>query len=681
MASFPASIARVPNLLLSQLQLSNIQRTSTDLFRVQTELSTGRSINRPSDDIVRAAAISILDERLERASQRMSNLDTASRQLDLIDQALGEANDLILEAKNIASEQSNFGTSAEERASQAVVIDSLIRQLFNLVNRDSVSGNLFAGSTPGRTALESLGGGYLFNAEGDRLLTDLGAADTVPVTLGGDSTIGGLVTRYEGLVEIVPELDADTRLADLLGARRLGVQTGEALLSINGGANLRIDLRRADTAGDVADRIERAIRDAEAESGTTVLGAGGVSLDADGFVFDLAPGATLRFADTLGSFTARDLGLAGEPAFDLTDAAGQGAGVEPKLTLLSAIPNLGGPLGSIRVTNAGRTAVVDLSQAQTVQDIRNALLDTGLGVDLEIDPTGRRLVLVNEFSGPSDRALSVEEIPGSNATAARLGIRTLDLTTPIDRFNGGVGVRPVPETPDPITGLPNPIYSRDFTVTLGNGFSFSVDLREGDLLSVDTLLSAVNTQADAALTGAGLPTNLFTAGLDADGANGLVFTQAPGLGGPLTVARENNSLAFADLGLHEALYDPTTGTLRTSDPAKVRVENVFTYLLDLKDALERNDTLGISLAGTGLEGEVDRVAQARALVGGHARQLESATRLQEDRIVLDEATRSQLRDTDFAEAATRFSLLQTQLSASLQVTAQQNSLTLLDFLG
>ncbi|MEO0483919.1 MAG: flagellin [Planctomycetota bacterium] len=681
MASFPASIARVPNLLMSRLQLSNLQRTNVALFDVQTELATGRAINRPSDDIVKAASIGVLDERLERAEQQLSNLDTAQRQLDLLDQGLGEVSDLILAAKNLASEQSNFGTSAGERASQAVVVDSMIRQLFNLVNRDSVSGFLFGGATPGAQPLNELGAGVVFGGEGNELLTDLGAADTVPITLGADNTLGGLVARFEGLVELVPELTRDTRLSDLLGARRIGVEQGEVLLSINGGASVRVDLSQADTAGDVEDIIERAIRDQEAALGAPVLGPNGVGIGADGFTLDVAAGATVRITDVLGGFTAQDLGLSAEPAFDFDAGNGQGLDVAPALTELSGLPDLGAPLGSIRIKNAGRVAQIDLSNAQTVQDVRNAIAGAGLGVDVEIDRENRRLILVNEYAGTTAESLSVEEVPGGGETASLLGIRTFDLSTPIERFNAGRGVEIAPQRPDPITGLPSFEFSRDLTFTLGDGFAFSVDLRDEDMVNVQTLVARINDQANDALTAAGRPTTQFSAGIEADGANGLVFTQDPAFAGQLEVTRENNSPAFDDLGFDRAAYDAATGTLRTEDTARVRVENVFTFLYDLKAALLVNDTDGIALAGGGLEGEVDQVAQTRALVGGLAQQTRAAVRLQEDRIVLDEQTRSELRDSDFAEAASRFSLLQTQLEAGYQVTAQQNAQSLLDFLG
>lgn len=82
-----------------------------------------------------------------------------------------------------------------------------------------------------------------------------------------------------------------------------------------------------------------------------------------------------------------------------------------------------------------------------------------------------------------------------------------------------------------------------------------------------------------------------------------------------------------------------------------------------------------------MEQFVGRVAQERAVVGGYARRIDQELLLEEGRRTVDLTTRSRLLDTDFAEAATRLSLLQTQLAAGLQSTVAATSRTLLDFLG
>src|SRR5262245_63835789 len=115
MSSIPSNISRVPNLLASQLFYANLNRSSLSLLDLQSQMATGKSINRPSDDAVRASAIAVLDDHLERADQRLRNLSAADGTLSLLDTSLGEASDLVLEAKNIATSQIGATTDPQTR--------------------------------------------------------------------------------------------------------------------------------------------------------------------------------------------------------------------------------------------------------------------------------------------------------------------------------------------------------------------------------------------------------------------------------------------------------------------------------------------------------------------------------------------------------------------------------------
>src|SRR5205085_11130744 len=107
----------------------------------------------------------------------------------------------------------------------------------------------------------------------------------------------------------------------------------------------------------------------------------------------------------------------------------------------------------------------------------------------------------------------------------------------------------------------------------------------------------------------------------------------------------------------------------------------FTHLIDLRDALRTNNTSGITLAGEDIGNSSSALVDLRGQVGGFAKQVDAATARETERATLDQQTRSELQDTDFTAAATRFSLLQTQLQAGLQMTALAHSRSLVDFLG
>lgn len=687
MGSIGTHYARVSNLLTSQSALAQLTRTNLGLFRTQTQLATGRAIGRYSDDAVKAATVSVLDDQLERAEQRARNLQHATSSLNVLDAALAEASELILQAKSIASTQVNVGSTPQERQQQAGVVTSLIENLFNIINRESVAGAVFGGETPGMRPMQELLGGYRYAARGEGLITDLGLQAAARITIGAGGTIGGTSARVEGQVDLDPVLTATTRLTEVAGARGLGVTLGNIEFAFNGGPRLAVDLTSVDTAGDVARAIEAAIRDYEQSSGTQVMGPGGVSFQGGSFTIDVVPDAggnavPLNFFDIGSGVTARDLGLTDGNGMAFSDASPGGMDVQPRITWrtpISALAALTDVLGTIRINSMGQTRVVDLSGAQTVGDLRNLIEGTGLGLRVEINADGTAFNIVNEVAGARGQAMSIEEISGANLTATRLGIRSLSTSTRISDFNDGRGVQLVTGSIDPVTGLPDPGRDVDFTITLGNpaGTTFNVDLRPQDMATVQTLLDRINAQAAAA--GVSVPAD-FVATLG-DGANGIVLLQNAGFANAIRVQDQNNSPAAGQLGLLAGAYDPATSTFRAEDNAKVRVDNLFTNLIDLRNALLDDDTSGITLAGGMLETFVDRLAQARALVGGYAARVDSATRRQEDQNVLDERMRSELRDLDYSEAAVRLSLLQTQFQAGLQTTALLQSRSLLDFLG
>lgn len=679
--TLPAGINRTTSILSAQIALGHIGRTGTALLRVQEQVSTGRAILRPSDDSVKAATIGALDDRIERSSQITRNLSHAAASLGVLDSAFSEANTLALEARSIASEQVNLTASPSERAQQASVIDQMLRSLFDVSNRTSVAGHIFGGSVTSVPPVQNFNAGYLFRGDGNGLSTDLGVATNVPITFGQGNPIVSSSTRVRGSVDLNPNLTADTRLTDVRGARGLGVQTGSIEFSISGGPRVSLDLSNADTLQDVADQIESAIGAYETANSVTLLGPGGVSVGNQGIDFDIASGS-LAFFDVSSGVTAADLGLL---SGTFTTGSGNGEPLDPELTWttpVSALAGVTGSLGSLTISNLGRTATIDLSAATTLQDVRNTIEASQVGVRVMINDAGTGIDILNDASGPSSTALSISETATGNLTASRLGIRSLTSATRIDDFNFGRGVSVVDGVTNPVTGQIERDLNTDIRFRLGDSANtvIDIDLRPQDMITVQTVIDRINSEAATQLAAAGIPTSAFTASLSST-TNGLTFTQDASFTGTIRVEPRNNSGAAEQLGLSTGTYDALSATFTGQDKAKVRIDSLFTHLMDLRDALRGNDVAGIGLAGEGLETSISAMAESRGLVGSYAQRVDSATTSEEDRRVLDDTVRSTLRDTDYSLAATQLSLLQTQLEASIRVSNLSSSLSLLDFLS
>jgi flagellin-like hook-associated protein FlgL len=325
-------------------------------------------------------------------------------------------------------------------------------------------------------------------------------------------------------------------------------------------------------------------------------------------------------------------------------------------------------LGTIRLQNAGQTRDLDLSAAQSVQDIVNLVKGLNLGIRVEIDPDGKRINFINELSGSPARAMSVGEF-GGGTTATELGVRSFTTDTLLSDFNGGVGVQIRTGSVDAITGLPDPAADIDFTITVKDGRSFDVDLE--NVTTVQDVLDQIN----AAAAGAGITPAEFTAGLATNG-NGLMLSDNT-VGTTTSVVAKNNSYAAVDLGIAGTF---TSATFAGQDRATVAVESVFSHLAALRDALLANDERGISLATGKLDDDIERVASTRAGVGVRSQRVSDATTREEDLKLQDTSLKSQVQDLDYTEAAVRFTALQQQLQAALTTAARTNSLSLLDFL-
>ena len=657
MSTIPGSIARVPNLLSSRMMLGNLTRTNTSLLDLQSQLATGVRVLRPSFDPVASATIGSLDFALELRAQHLRNLQQADSMLATVDQSLGDINDLILEAKGIGLSQIGVGSDSATRANQAQVVDSIIQSLVDIANRDQSGIHFFGGEATSGEPLSEMFGFYRYTGFGESMMTDLGMSSGVGITVSAEDALGTMSSRMRGLVDLNPDLSSETLLSDVRGARSLGIEASSIMVDVNG-TQLTVDLSDANTVGDLVTSLQTAIKTVDVFASVSIQ---------DGALAITPTLGPITFSDTDTGTMASDLGLNGTFLSGVTTA---GLDLDPKLTEQTTISDLSGvsfPMGSIRIENGGQIREVDLSGVTTIGELQNTIESLQIGVRVELDDDGRRLNFRNELSGAS---MSISEV-GGGTTATELGVRTFSGATQLSDFNGGRGVGSVTGGFDPVTGLPDPQLDMDFQITLSDGTNFAVDI--SGALTVDDVLASI---ADAA-TGAGLtlPAD-FEVGLNPDG-NGIFLSDGTGGAGALSVERLNNSTAAQDLGI---LGTANGAILAGSDQAQVASDGLLTHLIQLRDALLADDESGIAFATEQLDADTLRAAEARAEVGVRSRRIADSLAREEDRSVQDQALRSNVRDLDFAEAATKFALLEQQLQASMATISRTQQLSLLDFL-
>lgn len=645
MAINPVNVSRVSQSLRTDFALENFRRTQLDLFREQNRIATGRRFVAASEDPVAATRALDLSQALARNVQFEKNLTHADAMLASADSALVEVNDLLIQANTLASQNISNLTSAEERSAVAELVAGIRVQLQTVGNRQVNGRYIFGGrATTSPPFVDALGGiGYVGDTR--ELVTAISEDFTTPLTVPGHVLFGALSAHIASNVDLSPRLTESTRLEDVAGATNSGIRRGQLVFNEPGEVGaFTADLSGANTIGDVIARINQA-----AEAAGSGLRA---SIGDYGLI--VTPGSRpVSIHDTSTGLIASDLGiLTRTPTTNIV----MGASLQPRLTRLTPVSALagGGNLdlsSGLQITNGGRTVTVDLSEAQTVQDVLNRINNSGLYVSAQINEAGTGIDVFNQVSGTS---LSIGENGGT--TAGDLGIRTLDRVTPVDRLNGGRGLNLDPE-------------ADDLRIVTADGTELSINLDGVETLGdVIELINASSTTA-----GAPVRASLSTTG------NGIVLTDSSGGSGTLQVISLNQSTAAQDLGL-TTLTQGENNERVGADPNPVRTVGVLTALIDLEAALRSDDTRLIGFAGQRLDEIVEEVTRTHGVIGARSQSMRQKLNQVEQAVTSTTVLLSEIQDIDYAEAITKLQAASTQLQASLQTNALLLNLSLLDFL-
>lgn len=638
-------VTRVSQSLQTFTLLNQLRANSLRLFQEQQRVSTGEQLLSVSDDAIAATRIARINQQLKSQDQILANLNHADSQLTAADSALTDVAELLIQASRIASEQAGNLQSAEERQSQAVIIDSLINQLVDVANRRHEGRYIFGGRRIDQPPLDTEFGRVTLQGDQGVRSTLVDAGTTLDFSILAadifgllDSVTGG-TANFNGV-----QLSTDTRIAELDGAAGVGVRLGEIQVTQTGPSlAFTVDFTGAETVGDLIARFNDAATAAGSALTLSINPADGTTLR-----INSGPGITVAVTDVANGTTAADLGIRKSVGAGV-DLVGDNVHRRIALTTDLADVVAGGLnlTNGVTITNGTRTATVSFAGATTVQDVLNALNGSDVGIRASINAAGDGIEIENLVAGTP---LVVGENGGTDA--AQLGIKTLDTTVLLSRLNGSRGVHPV-------TGS-------DFRVTNANGVFFEVDVSSAQTVGdVINLINAASVAAGAGVTAA-----------VSDGGAGIALT-GPAGPGALTVTALNLSPAAEELGI---LKTGTATGLEGDTVGAFLQTGVFSALYRLRDALLADDSSEITEAGAEIQALQKQLSAVAGQVGSRAQATRARLVQTEDAVAATRILLSDVQDVDFTEAVTKFQQAQTALQANLLAGSQIQNLSLLDFL-
>jgi flagellar hook-associated protein 3 FlgL len=524
---------RITNNMLTGRVIYNMQRSLRQFFEMQTQMSTGKRINKSSDDPIGTQRDLQYREELSKNAQYRKNIDQAQSWMDLYDGTLGEMKNGMQTAKELAIEMSNGVLDADARNAAATEIESILERMMELGNQELEDRAIFGGfrtnahplvasangvsyvGDSGRTEYQIDSSSYMqmnllgsdtflkqlrpigkdadlnISLTATALLSDLHngngiALGTFTITddnLGITSTVDltGAVTVQDAISAINAQLTTDgitnftvglgieknnlaidttqngristfTSLDKLNSGSGIDLVPGKVRITDGAGIDLQIDFTGSTTLNDIITKFNTQLTAAGVNNVTMAINGAGTALeitDANGVPLGLRienlsngeqlanqlgiagnispqltgtalnPEVGFTIAETTGT-TAADIGLKGVVSSDWG-----GSDLDPSIlatSLVSTFNNgVGWPMGTIKITQGASQRTIDLTSSTitTVQDILDAINNSGLAITAAINANGRGIQIDND---DQTKSLIVEDPSAGGRVSRNLGI-------------------------------------------------------------------------------------------------------------------------------------------------------------------------------------------------------------------------------------------------------------------
>lgn len=641
---------RVTSLMITGQVVFNMQRSISRMLEMQSSLSSGRRIERPSDDPTGTLRDLSYRAELARNEQYLKNISRARSWTGNYDTILADLKDLLSTTKELAIGMANGTFDAQARSATATEIRSILDQVIRLANNSLEGVNVFSGFKTTTKALTATASGAVYNGDQGLIEFPIEAGSRTAVNLNGADVFLKSFSILGADADLNVGVTAATLLADLNNGSGIDLASGQfTITDQNLGITSTVDISGATTVNDAINAINAQLAADGITNLSAVLGGQGnnIILDIDDSMPRLITDGTL--------------------VVNLND----GRGVDMTT-------------GKIRLTdNAAIDIEIDLTGATTIGDIRAAFNAqvAAQGVPLsnltmQINGAGTGLEIVDGNIPVAD--IQITEVNPDSQTAIDLGIL------------GSVGAL--------LTGIDlNPAYSFNVVeaggttaADIGLSGSFTSDRVGSDL---NPLLLATNNLADLnnglgfikhqIIVGQGnsritldlTDTALITVQdvIDLFNNSGLDITASINAGGSGIQVVNNDP--YASL----VIEDTATGRL-AKDWGLFGSSDMMGSLSVLVNVLENNDQEGTGMLLDNLDKAINHLLNFRGAVGSRAARLITTQSRLFDLKLTFTGLLSEVEDADITKVLTDLATFEANYQASMLAGARIIQPSLLNFL-
>lgn len=167
--------------------LANLQKRQTELNEANGRMTSGKRVERASDDPTSAARAERALAVVSRADANQRALQASRNSMTLTESAVGDATELLQQARETMVAAGNGTYTDAERAAQADKLTEIRKQLFSIANRSDGAGSyLFSGQGASQPPFIDTATGVQFRGASGQV--DVASDESLPLTIDGSNS-------------------------------------------------------------------------------------------------------------------------------------------------------------------------------------------------------------------------------------------------------------------------------------------------------------------------------------------------------------------------------------------------------------------------------------------------------------------------------------------------------------
>jgi len=641
---------RVTGKMIADQVINNLSKNLSVFMRLQNRMSTGRRINKPSDDPIGTIKDLSYRSRLSDIAQFRKNISEGQNWLGSVDGALGDITSMISQAKEIAVALANDTYDATARDAVANEVESLLQQVLQSGNLMQGERYLFSGHLTRTKAFEASAKGVIYQGDQGSIRIEIESSTYIGINIAGSELLTAPFGTLGENADLKAGIDGNTLLADLNSGRGVDLSPGSFVVTdqnLNNSVTITIPPATTDINALMAE-INTQLAAGGIDNLTIELGDEGnnlrmVAVDKPDINLN-TPLANINYGNGLGpgphEFIIHNMDHSIEITVDITTAATVGDVINEINTALTnaGIANVSASL------NPGSTGI-DIEDTNVVPlglTVADASTESQVATNLGI--LGNIIPLLSGADLNPGPDFSIAESAPGETTAGDIGILgnmnytlvgsdldpQITLLTPLRLLNNGLGYQ-----------------LGEIMIAQGNN-TLNLDLGAPGIVTIGDLINAFNTSG------------LFIQASINDSGKGVQIEST-------VIGR---SLLIEDIEDFNPAYK--LGIVGSPD--------VVGNLIFLIDALRNNDQKSINGVIDGLENGINHILNERASVGAKMVRMETTLSRLEDYNLEITRLLSETEDADITRLVADLAMQENVYTAALNSAARIIQPSLLDFI-